>query len=80
MPCSYDLGLIGGAILGIERDLVVGSGDVELIVGAFKLGACLGTLLGGALMLRYGRQKAIAMSSVFFTAGPLMMAAAPGAW
>lgn len=67
-------------MLGIERDLAVGSGGAELIVGAFKLGACLGTFLGGALMLRYGRQKAIALSSIFFTAGPLLMAAAPGAW
>ncbi|KAF6262111.1 major facilitator superfamily domain-containing protein [Scenedesmus sp. NREL 46B-D3] len=50
----------------------------EAIVGAAKLGACFGTFLGGALMLRYGRRRAIAAQSVFFVAGPLVMAAATG--
>ena len=31
---------------------------------------------GGALMLHYGRRKAIALDSLFYTAGPLLMALA----
>lgn len=72
--------MIGGAVLGIQRELKLSSFGVELVVGAFKLGACIGTLLGGAFMLRYGRQQAIAFSSVFFTIGPLAMSVAQGSW
>lgn len=35
-------------------------------------------LQGGALMLHYGRRKAIAIDSVFFVVGPLVMAASAG--
>lgn len=54
------------------------SWSTEAIVGAAKFGAVFGTFLGGALMLRYGRRNAIAASSVFFTSGPLIMAASTG--
>jgi MFS family permease len=75
----YDLGLIGGAMLGISQAFSITSVSTkEAIVGAAKLGACFGTFLGGALMLRYGRRRAIAAESVFFVAGPLVMAAATG--
>jgi hypothetical protein len=43
-------------------------------------GAFFGTFLGGALMLRYGRRRAIAAQGVFFCLGPVLMAAAPGPW
>lgn len=33
---------------------------------------------GGALMLHYGRRKAIAIDSAFFIVGPLIMAASAG--
>lgn len=77
---GYDLGLIGGAMHGIKRDLgIAADAAVEAIVGAAKLGAALGTFLGGALMLRYGRRRAIALSAAFFAVGPAIMAAANGA-
>jgi MFS family permease len=76
---GLDLGLIGGAMLGISRSLSIESDAVkEAIVGAAKLGAVAGTFLGGALMLRYGRRPAIALQAVFFTAGPMLMASARG--
>lgn len=37
-----------------------------------------GTFLGGALMLHYGRRAAIGIDSLFFIAGPLIMALALG--
>ncbi|GIL91883.1 hypothetical protein Vretifemale_19472 [Volvox reticuliferus] len=51
-----------------------------MIVGVAKLGAAAGTFLGGAAMARYGRQRALALNSVAFTAGPLIMAIARGPW
>lgn len=81
MAHSYDLGLIGGALMQIERELHVGSSAAtEAIVGAAKLGAAAGTFLGGAAMARYGRRRAIGLSSAAFVLGPVMMAAAPATW
>lgn len=76
--CSYDLGLIGGALLGISDEMHLSEWQEELIVGAAKLGAFGGTFLGGALMLHYGRRLAIGLNSVFFMLGPLLMAASSG--
>ena len=78
-PRSYDLGLIGGAMLELSEALGIRSTVAkEAIVGAAKFGAVFGTFLGGALMLRYGRRKALALESVFFVAGPLIMAVSWG--
>ena len=50
----------------------------EMVVGAAKLGAFVGTFLGGALMLHYGRRLTIGLDSIFFMLGPLLMAASEG--
>ena len=73
---GFDLGLIGGALLLIQEQLGFGDGGAQLVVGAAKIGAVGGTFAGGALMLHYGRKKAMAINSVFFLAGPAIMAAA----
>lgn len=72
----YDLGLIGGAILDIEIDFGITNNEEAAIVGSAKAGAVLGTFFGGAYMYRYGRLKAIAVDSIFFIVGPVLMAAA----
>ncbi|KAG2489392.1 hypothetical protein HYH03_012034 [Edaphochlamys debaryana] len=78
---GYDLGLIGGALLPIQRYFnMTGSIDLGLVVGAAKIGAAAGTFLGGAAMARYGRQRALAANSLAFTMGPLIMALATGPW
>jgi MFS family permease len=72
----YDLGLIGGALLDI-RDALHTTVVVEgIIVGVAKFGAFFGTFLGGALMLYYGRRPTIALDTVFFVLGPVVMATA----
>lgn len=76
---SYDLGLIGGAMLGISQTFnITSNATKQAIVGAAKLGAFFGTFLGGVLMLRYGRRLAIAAEAVFFVLGPVIMATAVG--
>lgn len=72
------MGLIGGALLNIRDAFGIGDWAAEAIVGAAKFGAFFGTFLGGAAMLRYGRRKTIALDSLFFIAGPLVMAASMG--
>ena len=68
----------GGALLNIQEAFSLGDWAAELIVGAAKFGAFFGTFLGGALMLHYGRRKAIAIDSLFFLLGPLVMALSAG--
>lgn len=75
---GYDLGLIGGALLNIRDAFGIGDVASEAIVGAAKFGAFFGTFLGGAAMLKYGRRRAIALDSLFFIVGPLLMAASGG--
>ena len=72
----YDLGLIGGAMLDIEEEFNTSENDAAAVVGSAKAGAVLGTFFGGAYMYRYGRLKAIAVDSVFFVVGPVIMAVA----
>lgn len=76
---GYDLGLIAGALMYMETDLTLSESTEEVIVGMAKLGAVFGTFLGGALMQELGRKRAIAWNSVFFIAGPVVMAVASGA-
>jgi MFS family permease len=76
-PPSLPPSLQGGALLHIQSDLGASDAALSAIVGAAKLGAVAGTVLGAALMLYYGRRPAIAVDSAFFVAGPLVMA---GAW
>eukprot|EP00775_Hariotina_reticulata_P006601 gene6601-6829_t len=76
---GYDLGLIGGAMLGISEAFNITSTlTKEAIVGSAKLGAFFGTFIGGVLMLRYGRRAAISAQSFFFVIGPFIMALATG--
>eukprot|EP00878_Enallax_costatus_P045543 GHUV01054953.1.p1 GENE.GHUV01054953.1~~GHUV01054953.1.p1 ORF type:complete len:268 (+),score=74.92 GHUV01054953.1:649-1452(+) len=76
---GYDLGLIGGAMLGISQAFNITSNSTkQAIVGAAKLGAFFGTFIGGVLMLRYGRRVAIACEAGFFVLGPLLMAVSTG--
>lgn len=74
--CPRTPNLAGGALLDISDHFGTSDGVNEVIVGAAKLGALGGTFLGGGLMLYYGRRPAIAVDSLFFIAGPLLMAAA----
>jgi MFS family permease len=64
----------------MKSDFVMGDSMIVTVVGAAKLGAVLGTFVGGATMLHYGRRIAIATNSMFFTAGPLIMAVAYDPW
>ena len=64
-------------MLHIQEEFNLSESVSEVVVGAAKLGAVLGTFLGGALMLYYGRRPAIAADSLFFIIGPAIMA---GAW
>lgn len=64
----------GGALIHIRDTVNASQAAEEVIVGAAKLGAVVGTFCGGALMSKYGRRPAMAVDSIFFIVGPLVMA------
>lgn len=78
---GYDLGLIGPALEAYkEAGFELVEWQYGLVVSAAKWGAVLGTFLGGALMLYYGRQPSVAINAVFFVTGPVIMASLSPWW
>lgn len=59
----------------ITEDLGTSNAVNEVIVGAAKLGAVVGTILGAAVMSRFGRRIALLFDTVFFVLGPVIMVA-----
>jgi hypothetical protein len=53
---GYDIGVISGAIIFIEKDLDLESWQAELIVGSLNLVSAFGGLASGQLADRWGRK------------------------
>ncbi|KAH7572776.1 hypothetical protein JRO89_XS03G0010600 [Xanthoceras sorbifolium] len=73
-------GVISGALLYIKDDFEVvreSSFLQETIVSMALVGAIIGAASGGWLNDSYGRKKATLLADVIFTAGAIVMAAAP---
>ncbi|KAK8619535.1 hypothetical protein V6N13_133491 [Hibiscus sabdariffa] len=77
---GYDTGVISGALLYIKDDFEVvnqSSFLQETIVSMALVGAMIGAASGGWINDAYGRKKATLLADVVFTAGAIVMAAAP---
>ncbi|KAJ4723270.1 inositol transporter 1 [Melia azedarach] len=77
---GYDTGVISGALLYIKDDFEAvnqSSFLQETIVSMALVGAIVGAASGGWINDAYGRKKATLLADVVFTAGALIMAAAP---
>ncbi|XP_047334196.1 inositol transporter 1 [Impatiens glandulifera] len=77
---GYDTGVISGALLYIKDDFDVvkqSSFLQETIVSMAIVGAIIGAASGGWINDAYGRKKATLSADVVFTAGAVVMAAAP---
>ncbi|KAL2329445.1 hypothetical protein Fmac_017026 [Flemingia macrophylla] len=77
---GYDTGVISGALLYIKDDFeeVRNSNFLqETIVSMAIAGAIVGAAIGGWINDAYGRKKATLFADVIFTAGAILMAAAP---
>ncbi len=74
---GYDLGLIGGALHGIHKNLATSDAVDEVIVGAAKLGAVLGAFVGSLTMKVCGRRVAMISDVFFFIFGPICMVVYP---
>eukprot|EP00249_Psilotum_nudum_P007429 c20557_g1_i1 orf=204-1127(+) len=73
---GYDIGIISGAILFIQKDLNLSTVQVEFIVGSLNLIAIVGGLISGWLSDLIGRRKTMAIASVIFFVGAVVMSVA----
>ena len=81
MLFGYDIGVISGAILFIQRDFSLSPGMEEIVVSSVLLGSLVGAAAGGILADRLGRRRLLIITAVVFGLGAIGAALAPGtAW
>ena len=78
MLFGYDIGVISGAILFIQRDFSLSSGLEEIVVSSVLLGSLVGAGVGGILADRLGRRRLLIATAVVFGLGAVAAALAPG--
>jgi sugar porter (SP) family MFS transporter len=66
---GYDIGVISGALLFIQKTIVMTDNQVGFIVGAVLTGGLVGTLITGPLADRFGRRTMIIIACLIFTVG-----------
>ncbi len=74
---GYDQGVISGALRGIKSTFSLNSLLVEVATSWVTLGALFGSLAGGELADRIGRERAVLIAGAIFTLGALVQALAP---
>ncbi|XP_027704559.1 solute carrier family 2, facilitated glucose transporter member 10 [Vombatus ursinus] len=73
---GYELAIISGALLQLQLDFGLSCFEQEVLVGTLLLGALLASLVGGFLIDRYGRKKAILFSNAMLLASSLSLSLA----
>lgn len=68
---------MSGAILFIQKDLLITEFQEELLVGCLSIIALVGSLTGGRTSDAIGRKWTIALAAVVFQTGAAVMALAP---
>lgn len=66
---GFDTGIISGALLFIEKDMVLSTTMKELIVSSVLLGAMFGSLSSGRLTDQFGRRRIMLIISALFIIG-----------
>ncbi|NWU90907.1 GTR10 protein, partial [Upupa epops] len=70
---GYELGIISGALLQLQIDFHLSCFKQEVLVSALLIGALLASLVGGILIDRHGRRRAILVSNVVLLVGSLVL-------
>ncbi|PWT81074.1 MAG: MFS transporter [Blastocatellia bacterium] len=76
MLFGYDTGVISGTLLFLEKDFVISTFALEIIVSGVLAGAAVGSLVGGRLADQYGRRRLLFVTAVIFGVGAVLCAAA----
>ncbi|CAL5070821.1 unnamed protein product [Urochloa decumbens] len=74
---GYDVGVMSGCILFIQRDLHINEVQQEVLVGCLSFISLLGSLAGGRTSDAIGRKWTIGLAAVVFQAGAAVMTFAP---
>ncbi|VAH54396.1 unnamed protein product [Triticum turgidum subsp. durum] len=74
---GYDVGVMSGCILFIQRDLRITEVQQEVLVGCLSFVSLLGSLAGGRTADALGRKRTIGLAAAVFQAGALVMTLAP---
>ncbi|XP_078161652.1 putative polyol transporter 4 [Carex rostrata] len=74
---GYDVGVMSGAILFIQKDLMITEFQEELLIGCLSIIALIGSLTGGRTSDAIGRKWTIALAAIVFQTGAAIMALAP---
>jgi SP family galactose:H+ symporter-like MFS transporter len=70
---GYDIGVIAGALLFIQKDIHLSQLELSFIVAAVLGGGSVATLVSGFLADKFGRRKLILSSALIFIAGMLLL-------
>ncbi|NWY73252.1 GTR10 protein, partial [Erithacus rubecula] len=70
---GYELGIISGALLQLQTDFQLSCFKQEVVVSAVLTGALLASLVGGILIDRHGRRRAILVSNLLLLVGSLTL-------
>lgn len=70
---GYELGIISGALLQLQTDFHLSCFKQEILVSALLIGALLASLVGGILIDRHGRRRAILVSNLVLLVGSLIL-------
>lgn len=66
---GYDIGVISGALLFVQKTIPMTDAQIGFIVGAVLTGGLVGTLFTGQLADRFGRRKMILVACIIFAIG-----------
>ncbi|XP_060628155.2 solute carrier family 2, facilitated glucose transporter member 10 [Anolis sagrei] len=70
---GYELGIISGALLQLQVDFHLSCFEQEVLVSSLLTGALLASLVGGIIIDRQGRRKAILASNAILLCGTLIL-------
>ncbi|XWS29313.1 hypothetical protein CRYUN_Cryun24cG0018300 [Craigia yunnanensis] len=74
---GYDTGVMSGAMIFIKEDLAISDVQVEVLAGILNICALVGSLAAGRTSDYIGRRYTIALASVIFLLGAILMGYAP---
>lgn len=74
---GYDVGVMSGAIIYIQKDLHITEFQEEILVGCLSVISLLGSLSGGRTSDAIGRKWTMGLGAVIFQTGAVIMTFAP---
>ena len=77
---GYDLGIIGTALLYLDKCAQLSEQQVGLLASAVMVGALASSVIGGVFADLLGRKKGMIFAALLFVASVLMIVTAKGFW